>query len=169
MRRFVAIIAAALIGSIATGAAAQISNKPYAFPGGGGPGMSQAGKQAIILNAVDPSISPTALMRSPSGELLVPVPIPRGNNKVPALVAPFSGQVHVPPYFRDFWGGLGYGAGVFNPFFAGSSGTRFFYTNPDSDSISIWTSRVFGTGGFGATSNAIDDWTAAAYALQRAR
>ena len=173
MRRFlIALAAICLAGTAATEAAAQLSVKPYEFPGRGGSGMSQAARQAIMLNAVDPDFRPDFLMRSPSDDLLVPVPMPRGKrNNVPALVAPFSGQVTVPPYFRDFWAGIGmgYGAGIFNPFFMGRSDSRIYVTGSGPDSITIWTARVLGTGGFGATSDAIDDWTAAAYALPRGR
>lgn len=168
MKPILGLIAAATLTALAASdASAQLNNRPYNFPGSGGPGMSVAGKQAIIMNEVSPGFDPSFLLRSPTGGLLTVAENPEGS-AVPLVFAP-DGTL-IPSFRRGFRASSGvpvFGAGVFNPFFAGGSGNGYVgrYPGFGGDAITVWTARVSGSGAFGATGDSISDWTAAAHFL----
>lgn len=162
-----ALVAAAIAPILPPASAeAQMSNRPYAFPGGsGGPSMSLAGRQAIVLNEIDSSFTPRFLLRAPVGGLLTVVPNPAGSD-VPLVFGPdgvllpgFRGQ-------RRLAGDLvPFGAGVFNAFFADRSGSALGVGFGGPDSISVWTARAAGLPvGYGPA-DPIDAWTGAVYGL----
>lgn len=159
-------LAVILAGSFAGSAAAQLASKPYDFPGGGGPGMSVAARQAIIIHEIDPSFSPDFLIRGPGGGLLSIVPNP-GDDDVP-LVRAADGTI-IPVYHRgyDRDGTPPLGAGIFNPYFASYDGGSYgmFPVAFGADTISIWTARVMNVVGYAPTGDSIDVWTAAAYLI----
>ena len=167
--RLRAMVVGAVVAVCATEAAAQISHRPYDFPGADGPGLSVAARQAVILNEIVPSFSPEFLLRAPTGGLLTVVPISNGGD-VPLVFGPDG--FPIPFYRRGLHGDgtLGFGAGLFNSFFVGDyDGYGGYGAFPFVNSISVWTGRLIGASGFDPAGDAITEWTAAAYFLGGAR
>ena len=137
-------------------ASAQMNNKPFSFSGGGSSlGMSSAARQAI-LNQKLTGITPDNIMKGPGGAL---IEISRGPNNI-AIATGQDGVVLQGYHGR---GGVAIGgAGLFNPFFNGTSGQRrgsFTYASQlTGNAIAGWTGMVSGGAAYSG-GNSIDAWT----------
>ena len=157
-------LAALMLGAFATPAAAQLLNRPYDFPGAGGPGASVAARQAILIHEIAPAFTPEFLIRAPGGGLMFTVRNPNGSD-VPLVFSP-EGFL-IPSYRPSFRGDVHWQAGVFNEFFApGSDGLAAYPGYPNS--VSAWTGMVLGRGGV-SSADAITEWTTAAYNMDAIR
>jgi len=150
------LVVAVSLFFLAADASAQMNNKPFSFKGGGSSlGMSAAAKQAI-LNKKLTGVTPDNIMRGPGGAL---IEISRGPNNV--AIARGQDGVTLQGY-HGRGGVLSGGAGLFNPFFYGSSGQRSgsftFASQLTSNAIAGWTSMV-GGGVVQGGGNSIDAWT----------
>lgn len=116
---------------------AQLNNQPFSFrTSDGGPGMSFAGRQAVI-DAQLLDVRPDNLLRSPGGGL---VSVEKGPGNA-AIVRDSSGAP-LPGYRGDSWRGRGDFAGSFNSFFIpgpGGIGFGFRFATSAGAVIGGWT------------------------------
>lgn len=158
------LAAVALLGAIAFAqpGQAQLNNQPFSFrTPDGGPGMSLAGRQAII-DAKLLDARPFNLLRGPGGEL---VSVEKGPGGV-AIVRDSSGAP-LPGYRGGSWRGPGDFAGSFNSFFIpGPGGVSFGFRFATSAGATIggWTDLLgasFRARGAGyAAESPLNDWIA---------
>ena len=155
-------------------ASAQMSNQPFRFnaPGPSGVGMSNAGKQAILEQALS-GATPRILLKDPQTGNLLPEPV-RAKGRT-AIVSTRAGDI-IPGYRgRDFRGNRrGMGVGVFNAYFVSGRGSgsvmRYSgYGNGTSGPVNTWTARVVtgdGRAVYGPAT-AVSVWTGQVSSLQR--
>ncbi|MEX2630466.1 MAG: hypothetical protein WD341_11070 [Tistlia sp.] len=133
------LAALALLGGLALAqpGQAQLNNQPFSFrTPDGGPGMSFAGRQAII-DAKLLDARPANLLRGPGGELVSVEKGPGGT----AIVRDSSGAP-LPGYRGSSWRGPGDFAGSFNSFFVpgpGGVGFGFRFATAAGAVIGGWT------------------------------
>lgn len=160
------LAAFAFAATLADGAFAQMSNRPYAFPNTatGGVGMSEAGRQAV-LNDRFFGETPNVLIRDAGGSL---VDVRKGPNST-AIVSTPDGQF-VPGFrgrsFRD--GSAGMTVGVFNAFFTPNrrGASRYLPTRVSSDeSVTVWTARVVSDSAFVGGRGSVDVWTGLVFGM----
>jgi hypothetical protein len=141
---------------VAAEASAQMNNKPFSFSNRGSSlGMSSAARQAI-LNQKLTGATPDNIMRGPGGAL---IEITKGPNNM-AIATGQDGVVLQGYYGRR--GVLVGGAGLFNPYFYGSSSGRSSYSIASritGNAISGWTGMVTGRPAMSTSGSSIDAWT----------
>ncbi|NIA71789.1 hypothetical protein HBA54_24645 [Pelagibius litoralis] len=164
---FGALVAVVAAAGAAPEAEAQWNNKPFSF-GGGGAGMSFAGRQAILQQEIL-GLTPDNLRRGSNGALVDVSEGPGSTAIVNAQAAAFlPGAAGRGSSFRR---SPADGAGVFNPFFApkgggGSSTPSFLTSLKTSATIASWTNMVTAGSSRGAvviypgSGSSIDAWTA---------
>lgn len=159
LRAWIVMGTMALAIFFAPGANAQMTNKPYGFPGGSG--ISEAGEQAI-LNQKLFGITPRAVIRTDDGRLLT---IERGPGGVP-IVTTASGEVLAGVKARSFRHRMA--AGQFNSFFVKTDTTSYpDYQEPNSTHVTIdsWTSGVLAGRPITYGGGSVDQWTSMVYYL----
>lgn len=136
-------------------ASAQMNNKPFSFGSSGSSlGMSNAARQAI-LNKKLTGATPDNIMRGPGGAL---IEVTKGPNNI-AIATGQDGVVL--QGYRGRGGVFIGGAGLFNPYFYGSTSGRSSYSIASritGNAISGWTGMVSGRPVVSSGSS-IDAWT----------
>ncbi|MBX6322669.1 MAG: hypothetical protein IRY94_12635 [Rhodospirillaceae bacterium] len=132
-----------------------LDNRPYAFPGGGGPGISPAGREAILEDKLLGHRSGD-IMIGPDGGLLQ---VRRAGDGAAILQPPAA------PFVLPYGGGarLGLSGFGFSFGFDGYLGrTRYSVLTDDyslsTASINSWTGMVMGAY-LGPTASPVDAWT----------
>lgn len=148
------LFVALLISVFSTPSFAQMNNKPFSFGGGSSLGISNAGRQAILIEKLE-GRTPDNIRRGQFG--LIEITRERGSNAI--ATGPDGARI---PGFRGTRRAFNGEVGVFNPFFLGSSGRRsgtfLRASRITSDSIAGWTGMVNGRPGYRGR-NSIDAWT----------
>ena len=142
---------------------AQIGNQPFSFGNGsGGPGMSDAGRQAIINQKIL-GVTPQVLLKDELGR---PLGVTSGPGGIPIVTGP-AGEL-LPGYRGRGWKGSdpAKGAGVFNAFFARGrqDGPSMSAAPTTGQTVDAWTNTVQ-YGGPSGHGSPIDQWVAMAYYL----
>lgn len=142
------------------GVLAQFNNKPFSFnTPSGSPGMSAAGKQAILNNEIS-GIRPDNLLRATDGSLLS---VRKGKGGVP--IVSYEGGSVIPSFRGSSFRGdnESWSAGVFNSFFeAHESDLRApSYAQIHTGAvISTWTGRIASDMPVSyMPANSVDSWT----------
>jgi len=140
-------------------ASAQMSTRPFTF-GSGGPGMSEAGRAAIMNQQIN-GVTPEVLLKDELGR---PLGVTQGPGGIAVVTGP-SGE-SLPSYRGRSWKGsdASLAAGVFNEFFVpGRKDEPPFAAATSAETVNAWTDAVHGSPtGYG---NSVDQWTAMTYYL----
>ena len=157
----VAVVAIAFTMLAPAASEAQISNKPFSF-GAAGPGMSDAGRQAIINQKIL-GATPQVLLKDELGR---PLGVTNGPGGIAIVTGP-AGEP-LPGYRGRGWKGSdpAKGAGVFNAFFARGrqDGPPMTAAPTTGQTVDAWTNTVQ-YGGPSGNGSPIDQWVAMAYYL----
>jgi hypothetical protein len=159
IRFFQLVLVAVAFAMSSAPAGAQMSTQPFNF--GGGLGMSEAGRAAILNQQINGAM-PEVLLKDESGR---PLGVTQGPGGIAVVTGP-SGEL-LPGHRGLSWKGSGSGlsAGVFNEFFVPGrkSDPPFAVASTSGETVDAWTDAVHGPPrGYG---NSVDQWTAMTYYL----